>query len=458
MNSDKFKNLDKLKAKMAAKSGGSASSGGFGGAGGFGGGGAGGFGGGGAGGFGGGGAGGFGGGGGFGTKLPKRQQVQEEIIEEVVENNQPGKMFDFNMNQVDASLRPPKDHTKPIMVGALVLVSLIFGGFIGWCWQSVIADRSDINKRIEIAKQAEASIKPKIDNFQTLAQLFKQRSESLGAGVLEYNPEFYEKVIKKYTTGSEKDSYVLDISKDLPANTIVMATNAAQNPLSDIRGYAAGTTLLSEILHSHVIQTEKDMNEIQTLLGQSSATDRNIVYALKIKAADMMTLVTPQDFVEKGYDRTLQALTCTEVYQVKGAITDDVEADKIFRELISNGQLTEEQVKARTLENNSKKAAAKAKAKKGKAAEETVEITTDESLTLPNRLLYRLEDTTGKQHYAFADEIILVERSKLFASSANALERYRKRMIQILGLLGEIEKSTDGLYSRVHTIAVEEPI
>jgi len=468
LNSDKFKNLDKLKAKMAAKSGGSASSGGFGGGGfggnaggGFGGNAGGGFGGNAGGGFGGGSAGGAGGGfggGGFGTKIPKRQQVQEEIIEEFVENNQPGKMFDFNMNQVDPSLLPPKDHTKPIMVGALVLVSLVFGGFIGWCWQSVIADRSDINKRIEIAKQAETSIKPKIDNFQTLAQLFKQRSESLGAGVLEYNPDFYEKVIKKYTTGSEKDSYVLDISKDLPGNTIVMATNAAQNPLSDIRGYAAGTTLLSEILHSHVNQTEKDMNEIQTLLGQSSATDRNIVYALKINASDMLTLVTPQDMVEKGYDRTLQALTCTEVYQVKGAVTDDVEADKVFRELISSGRLTEEQVKARTLENNAKKVAAKAKAKKGKAGEETVEITTDESLTLPNRLLYRLEDTTGKQHYAFADEIILVDRNKLFANSANALERYRKRMIQILGLLGEIEKTTDGLYSRVHTIAVEEPL
>ena len=372
-------------------------------------------------------------------------------------------MFDYNMNQVDASLRPPKDNTKPVMVGVLVVVSMLFGAFIGWCWQGVISDRGDINRRIEVAKEAQKNIRPKIDQFQILTQLFKQRSESLGAGVLEYNQDFYTNVIKKYTR--EKDSFVLDVAHDLPDNTIVMASNALNNPLSDIRGYAAGTTLLSEILESHVTQTEQDMDEINTLLGQSSATDRNIVYALKVKPADMMALVSPQSVVEKGFDRTLKAFTCTEVYQVKSAITDDVEASKVFQQLIDEGKLTPEQAKSRTYseEDKPKKAAPKAAPKgKGKAAkpaaQEPVEITTDRDLVLPNRLMYRIEDTAGRQQIVFADEIILIERSKLFAGSANALERYRKRMVQILGILGEIEKSTDGLYNRIHTIAVEEPL
>ena len=58
----------------------------------------------------------------------------------------------------------------------------------------------------------------------------------------------------------------------------------------------------------------------------------------------------------------------------------------------------------------------------------------------------------------FADEVILIGRDKLFAESANALERYRKRMIQILAILGEIEKTTDGLQNRLHIIATEEPL
>ena len=105
-----------------------------------------------------------------------------------------------------------------------------------------------------------------------------------------------------------------------------------------------------------------------------------------------------------------------------------------------------------------KAAPKKGKGKNAKPASEPVEITTVPDLVLPNRLMYRIEDSAGRQQVVFADEIILIERSKLFAGSANALERYRKRMVQILGLLGEIEKSTDGLYSRIHTISVEEPL
>ena len=419
----KFKNLDELKARMAAKNN---AGGGFGAA-----------------------QGGSGfGGGGFGPKIQKRQEV---IIEEVEEVRQLGKMYDFDMNQVDASLLPPKDNTKPIMVGVIVLVSLLFGSVIGWCWQGVLADRSDVNSRIEVAKSVDEVVRPKIDAFQTFVQIFKQKSESLGAGVLEYNPDFFENVIKKYNS----PGFVLDISKDLPANTIVMASNAAQNPLSDIRGYAAGTTLLSELLESHIKQTNDDMAEINALLGKSSATDRNIVYALKVNDKNLLTMVTPQSVAEKGYNRLAEAITCTEVYQVKSAITDDVEAAKVFAELIAAGKVAPEDVERRTYVPDP---AEKRGKKSAKQAPETVEITTDPDLKLPSRLMYVIEDRNGKRQTVFADEIILIERSKLFAGSANALERYKKRMVQLLAILGEVEKTTDGLSSRLHIISTEEPL
>ncbi len=439
-NNSKFKNLDELKARMASKN--NAGAGGFGG---------GGFGGGAGGGFGGGSAGGGFGGGFGGAKVPKKQQ---QIIIEEEENQDPGKMFDFDMNQVDKSLLPPKDNTKPIMVGVFTVICIIFGAFIGWCWQGVIADRNSVNERIGVASTVYDSVDPMINGFQTYAQIYKQRSESLGAGVLEYNDNFFNEIIKKY-----KDyHFVLDVS-ELPANTISMASNSAQNPLSDLRGYGAGTSLLSKLLDSHIAQTEADMDEIKTLLGKSSATDRNIVYAMKVDAAAMLGIT---DF--NVNNRLTKAVTSNDVYLVKSAITDDVEASKVFQELISSGKLTEEQAKARTFDvaaDAAKKAKAKAKAdKKPKkpGAKDPVEITTDENLVLPNRLMYVIEDHNGIKQTVFADEIILLGRTKLFSESANALERYRKRMIQIMAILGEIEKTTDGLQSRLHIIKTEEHI
>lgn len=423
-NNSKFKNLDDLKAKMANKSSGGFGGGGFGGSksssGGFGGGGFGGS------------KGGFGGGG--GVKLKK----QEQIIIEEEESNDPGKLFDFDMNQVDKSLLPPKDYTKPAMVVVFTIVCVVFGAFIGWCWQGVLADRESVNTRIEVAKVVDGKVRPKIEHFQEFTQRFKQRSESMGAGVLEYNHDFYNDVIKKY----KEADFILDISSDLPPNTISMASNSEQNPLSDLRGYAAGTTLLGAILDSHIRQTEADMDEIKTLLGKSSATDRNIVYALKLNAADLINITTPNS------DRLLKAVACTEVYQAKRAITDDEEADKVFKSLIENGTVPSSQVKDRTY--NASKAPKK---KKGE-----VEITTDPNLTLPSRLMYVLEDHSGATEIVFADEVLLVERNKLVAGSANALDRYKRRMMQILSVLGEIEKSTDGLQSRIHIIATEDPI
>lgn len=412
-NNSKFKNLDELKARMAAKSGTASNlGGGFGGSGG-----------------------GFGGG--FGAKVPKKQQ-QQVIIEEVEEDHANQKLFDYNLDQYDASIMPPKDRTKPVMVGAVVLVCLIFGGFIGSCWQYVFAQRSEVNLRIEVAKKVEESVKPKVDNFQTYAQIFKQRSESLGAGVLEYNEDFYNNYIKNY----KNYDFVLDVSKIQP-NAISMASNAAQNPLSDLRGYGAGTTLLAALLDSHIENTENDAAEIKQILGTSSATDRNIVYAVKVDSAEVLKLT------EQDSDRMAKALQSTQVYQVKSALTDDAEAAKAFEEMRTSGRLTDEQFKARTYvpDKNNKKDAKK-----------TVEITTDDSLVLPNRLIYVIADNNGKQQTVFADEIILIERTKLFAGSANALERYKNRMIQILAILGEIEKSTDGLLSRLHVISTEDPL
>lgn len=417
-NNSKFKNIDELKARMAAKAGSGfgQTGGGFGQTGG---------------------GGGFGGG--FGSKLPKRQQ-QQVIIEEVEDEVKRQKLYDYNLNQVDKSLLPPVDRSKPIMVGVVVAISLVFGGFIGSCWQYVFSQRAEVNQRIDVAASLQDTVNDKVDKFQTFAQLFKQRSESLGAGVLEYNETFHNEVIKKYNDPSF--DFVLDVST-LPANAISMASNGAQNPLSDIRGYGAGTTLLAELLASHIKNTEKDADEIRQILGTSSATDRNIVYAIKVEAADVLKLTDPQNL-----DRNAKALQSGKIFQVKSALTDDADAAKAFENMHVSGQLSDEAYKARVYD------ASKAK----KANSKTVEVTTDDSLELPNRLIYVIADNNGKEQYVFADEIILIERTKLFAGSANALERYRNRMIQILAILGEIEKSTDGLASKVRIMSTEEKL
>jgi len=374
-----------------------------------------------------------------GQKSPKKQQ--QVIIEEDDSGNR--KMFEFDMNQTDASLLPPKDIMKPVMVVAFTIVALVFGAFIGWCWYGVLADRGRVNDRIQIAQEIYPNIVKKIDAFQIFAQRFKQRSESLGAGVLEYNEKFYQDVIKSY----KDNNFILDVSSDLPAGTYTMASFAAQNPLSDLRSFGAGSTLLAALLDSHIEQTEKDMPEIKALLGQSSATDRNIVYAMKVNKNDLYQMVATFE----NPDRLMPAVIASDVYQVKAAITDDEEASKVFQKLHESGALSDEDFKARTY-------SAPAKAIRNRKGSKKTAVAEDPNLVLPGRLMYILEDRQGNQQTVFADEIIMVERTKLFAGSANALERYRKRMIQILSLLGELEKSTDGLQSRLHVISTETPI
>ncbi len=393
------------------------------------------------------GGGGFGGfGGGF--KVPQKQQ-QEIIIEEEQERER-AKMFDFDGRLVDASLgsKYAKDKRKDIMVVAVVIIALIFGAFIGYLWQGVLSDRSDVNARIDIAKTIDETIRPRVDNFQEFAQVFKQRSESLGAGVLEYNEKFFNETIKRY----KEKNFMVDVSADIPAEAITMASNALQNPLSDIRGYAAGTMTLGRILDSHIEQTELDMDEIQTLLGQNSATDKNIVYALKIDPVQMMSIVdTDPDMDPKKVsypkaDRTVEAMRSTEIYQVKRAITDDEEADRVFAQLKESGKATD----ARNFKAPSEKEI------KEKHLVESSPV--PDGLTVPNRLMYVIQDRNGNEEVVFADEIMLLDRAKLYAASPNALERYRKRMMQIMAILGDIDKSTDGLVGKLHAIATEEKL
>ena len=426
-SNSKFKNIDELKAKMAAKNSGGAG-GGFGGS---------------SGGFGGGSSGGGFGGGFSGAKVPKKQQ--QVIIEEDDSGNR--KMFEFDMNQTDKTLLPPKDRIKPIMVIAFTIVALVFGAFIGWCWHGVLADRQRVNDRIKIAQEVYPDINKKIDSFQVFAQRFRQRSESMGAGVLEYNEAFYKDVIKNY----KDNSFVLDVS-ELPSATSTMASNAAQNPLSDLRGFGAGTTLLAALLDSHIEQTEKDLPEIEALLGKNSATDRNIVYAIKVDPAELFKLTNT--FENKtNDDRQLPIIEAREVYQVKSAITDDAEAEKAFLAMHESGVLDEAAFTARkyTPPTQRRARSARAQAKPDEPLE-------DANRVLPRRLLYVIEDKDGKQQTVFSDQIILINRTMLFAGTATALDRYRKRMIQILALLGEIDKSTDGLQSRLHIISTEEPL
>ena len=385
--------------------------------------------------------------GGFGGSSFKQAQKQEVIIEEEVRQRE--KMFDFDGTAIDESLgsKYAKDRKKDIMVVAVIIIGFIFGCGIGYLWSGILKDRGDVNERIEVAKSIESVVRPRIDAFQSFAQVFKQRSESLGAGVLEYNDEFFTNTIEKY-----KDSnFMVDVSADIPANAITMASNSLQNPLSDIRGYAAGTMTLGRLIDSHIEQTKADMDEIKSLLGKNSATDKNIVYAIKIDPMKMMSLVdTSAEFDKKSpypkADRKVPALESTEVFQVKRAITDDEEAAKVFSKLKAEG-LSDDSRNFKEMSEKELKAS-------GAYASSPV----PEGLVVPNRLMYVLVDKAGTESIAFADEIFLLDRDKLYRASPNALDRYRKRMMQIIGILGDIEKTTDSFVGKLHAIATEEPI
>ena len=394
--------------------------------------------------------GGFGGGsgfGGFGGNSFKQAKKQEVIIEEEVLQRE--KMFDFDGTAIDKSLgsKYAKDRKKDIMVVAVIIIGFIFGCGIGYLWSGILKDRSDVNERIEVAKSIESVIRPRIDAFQTFAQVFRQRSESLGAGVLEYNEAFFTETIEKY----KDNNFMVDVSADIPANAITMASNSLQNPLSDIRGYSAGTMALGRLIDSHIEQTKLDMDEIKSLLGTNSATDKNIVYAIKVDPLKLMSIVDTDPEIDKKApyekaDRKVMALESTEVYQVQRAITDDEEADKVFAKMKSEGKATD----ARNFKEMSEKEL--------KASHAYASSPVAPGLVVPNRMLYVLVDKSGKESYAFADEILLLDRDKLYKASPNALDRYRKRMMQIIAIIGDIEKTTDSFVGKLHAISTEEPI
>ncbi|MFA5623910.1 MAG: hypothetical protein WC966_02475 [Bradymonadales bacterium] len=337
--------------------------------------------------------------------------------------------YDYDPSLYDPEITMPVSRGRYLVMGGIGLGLLIFGFVMGLIWTNVIKDRESVNRRIGIAQNVERSVKPKVENFKNYMTLFKQRWDSKGPdGAIDFDRKFYDEAVKTYASYD----FMLDMSNDVSAESIILGQNEKANPLAEIREYSAGTMLLLTLLSNHVAETNADMDEIDNLLEGGTAVDNNITYAVRFNVDELV------GFIEQA-SRTNYAMPSMGIYQVKRALTDDEEASEVWATLKSS--MTQEQIKVLTYIPDPKKAP-----------------DTSDGLDLPRRLIYEVQARGGASTFVFSDEILTINRNQLFGSSANALDRYRNRMRAIYSIMANIEKVCDPLLSDLHTQATEEKV
>lgn len=340
------------------------------------------------------------------------------------------KEYDYNPALYDPDVKMPVSRARYIVFGAIGIGVLIFGFVLGLIWTNVVKDRESVNRRISLAQTVERSVKPKVEGFKNYMTLFKQRWDSKGPdGAIDFDKKFYDETVKSYAGYN----FMLDMSNDVSAEAIILGQNEKANPLAELREYSSGSMLLTTLLSNHVAETNSDMQELENLLDGGDAVDNNAVYAVRFNINEFFA------YVEQA-SRTNYALASLGIYQVKRAITDDEEASQVWGTMKSS--MTQEQIKELTYIPDPK-------AKTPDAAAD---------LDLPKRLIYEVQARGGAPTYVFSDEIFLINRSQLFGSSANALDRYRNRMKAIYSTMALIEKVCDPLLADLQTQATEEMI
>lgn len=291
------------------------------------------------------------------------------------------------------------DNSKlPLIIGIFV-AAFVVGAAIGFVAANVASSNADIKRKASVARTIQQTAKTRISGFEKFVQDFKTVANS------DYNSTLFNEKVRGYS----KHNFMLDISSDVSAEVILLAGDPRANPIADIRSYSANTLLLTQLLSVHVNETNADAEEIQLQLDNN--IDENITYAMQINADAIY-------YLETEAPRTQYANGVIDIYTVKSALTDDVEATEVYSQMKTDNTWSEFQRQRRDYIP-------------------TKQDNLSDDLDLPNRLLYEVIDKRGNDASIFADELILVDRKLLFGSTANALERYNRRTEQIRKLIDE---------------------
>ncbi|PIW01091.1 MAG: hypothetical protein COW42_06000 [Deltaproteobacteria bacterium CG17_big_fil_post_rev_8_21_14_2_50_63_7] len=338
---------------------------------------------------------------------------------------------DFDPNQFDPKIKQPRSMMKTAVFGAVALIFVIGALFVGMQIAEVGHDRNSVNRRINLAKDLASKVQPKLDAFVAFIKPFKDRVESGGRmeSVTGYDQALFEQ-LGRY--GSV--DFMLDPSTDVPAEAIILAQNQKANPLPELRQYSSGTMILVQLISNHVSETNADKKEIAELLEATGSVEDETseLFALKFDPERYLEFIKEPLRVDGQFNFGVRAKG---LWRVKKIVQSPEELAAIWKDMKGDyAAPAEEEDKT-----------------KGKKPKEKTE-----ELGLPPKVIYQLQPRQGAPFYVLADEIILITRSEIFGATPNALQRYEKRMTQILKAIVETEKSVEPLGSKLKTQASEE--
>lgn len=339
---------------------------------------------------------------------------------------------DFDPNQFDPKIKQPASMMKMAVFGGVGLLLVVGSLFIGMQIAQVGHDRDSVNRRINLAKDLHGKVQPKLDAFTNFIKPFKDRVDSGGRmdAVTAYDKALFDQLASYASV-----DFMLDPSTDIPAEAIILAQNQKANPLPELRQYSSGSMILTQLISNHVAETRADKQEIaelQDATGAGTDDETSELFALKFDAQRYIEFINEPLRVNEQFNFGVRAKG---LWRVKKVIQTPEELAAIWKDMKADYAPAAEEDKGKG-------------AKKGKEKAEELE--------LPPKVIYQLQPRQGQAVYALADEIILITRSEVFGATPNALQRYEKRMTQILKAIIETEKSVEPLSSKLKTQADEE--
>ena len=298
-------------------------------------------------------------------------------------------------------------------------VAALIGAAIGFALASNAADKAEVTRKSAIASVIKNTVESKLAGFEKFSSDFNKLAEG------NFSESGFNTIVPNYS----RYNFMLDISSEVSAESILLIEDNANNPLKSLREYSMKTMILTQLLSTHVNETRADAESIIEL--QSKGEDTKVMFAMQVLPDAVYYLAT--DAPRGQYANGVISL-----FTFKDVVENDAEASEIYGQLKVDYKWSEAQRMRRDYQPANKK-----------------EAQALEGMDLPNHLIYRVLDRNGTEIPLFADEVILVDRELLFGQSANALERYKRRNAQIQKLLEEAKAASTSISGELNKFIVE---
>jgi len=367
------------------------------------------------------------------AKLSKQNAPAEGVEEEVIikeeyEQEPDDYNYEPQIREVDeAEIRnlsavriETEVDTRVYKASLLFLVCVLIGAVGGYVWAIMTAGTAELNRKASIAKTVKNSAEPKIASFKEFSKdinsiLSKKYDpgENNRLGTVAKLKENYDKY---------KDKIRLDMSSDVTTEAVILNKDGDNNPMKGLREYSAKSLMLVQLLGNHVKETMSERSSIEELIDKEDGGG-NVTLAMQINTDFVYYLGTTAPRTQ--YANGVQSFYTYKDYIGEGKSGEEADTAlaTAFADYLAKNSLSDNQKTRRTYEPTSRE--------KSELKDKIV----------PSRIMYEVINRKGDTVTLFADELVLVDREKLFGESANALQRYEQRCKQIQSLMKEIEQA-----------------